>query len=402
MDTNMDTEELQKISEQQMDAHSALIESLFPSPSSPQQQQEPPSPVQHPAPPPTPESEPEPKKQKRGGPDSIRITRTLFLTYPQYSLETPELNEIKEKLNNQLSRYGKSTSGIIAREKHQDGHWHLHVFWEMEAAKTAEGKRTVLHQDLALNGKRGNYQVPRSNAAVLQYCKKEGDYIWWGTDPTEADHARRAHKKIMASALIEGTATLKEFCDANPNELKNLNKWQAGLNIYKTLSTDRRQAPYVWWIQGPAGIGKTSTARASSGTIFEVPLAATGATWWMDGYNGQDTILFDNLSKDMHPQFDWFLRILDAGNCIAQTKGGMIPITAKQIVITSCFSPVYCWGDQTDAQLYRRITKYTKLEWTSFEKKEVTIGEVDLSEYKVQKLAPGILKLIEETRSKWN
>jgi len=330
--------------------------------------------------------------------DAIKITNALFLTYPQIEPENlgpdgaPILTGIKTELTKQLARYGEPESGVIAREKHEDGAWHAHVYWRFKSLAPGT-KRTVLHADLLLYGKHGNYQVPRSDIAVSKYCQKEGDYIWWGVDPNHARRARAEHTKIMLDDVVNGKMSPHEYVTQNPNEIMQYLALKKNLMAWKADAQTRPVPPQVQWLQGPPGIGKTTIALASTLTTFVVPLAPTNQTWWMDGYAGQDHIVFDNLSVMSHPPMDWFLKVLDAGACPSQTKGGFTQITAKKVTITSTDSPQDVFPT-CDAQLMRRLTLYTKLSWNAANT-DVDHTEVDLSAWKPRPLAPSVQTLVD-------
>lgn len=343
------------------------------------------------------------KRKSNETEDSIRITNAIFLTYPQIEKENygpdgkPNLDIIKQKLSKQLDRYGESDSGVIAREQHEDGAWHAHVYWHFKPDPAApERKRTILHADLTLYGKRGNYQIPRSSQAVVKYCTKEGDYVWWGVDPISARHARSAHTKILKEDLVSGKITVNDYVKQHPDEIGNYLNLKKNLMAWKADQQQRPTPPDVLWLEGPSGVGKTTIARASSTTIFTVPLAKTDAMWWVDGYCGQEVILFDNLSTMSHPPMDWFLKVLDADACPSQTKGGFIPITTKKIIITSTQPPEEVFPS-CDAQLMRRLTIWMKMMWNQT-LTNVIFTEVDLTAWKTKSLAPSVIAMIDSLK----
>jgi len=224
------------------------------------------------------------KKRRTTNNDCIKITNALFLTYPQLDPVNyangagPNLQKVKDELTKQLTRYGVSDNGIIAREKHEDGNWHVHVYWHFVPIPVGSN-RTVLHVDLTLWGKRGNYQAPRSNEAVVKYCKKEGDFIWWGIDPHKAHAARTSHARILEEDLVTGKTTLVEFFQQNPNKIMHYLNYKRSLMAYLADKQQTRlEPPEVLWIQGPSGIGKSTLATSCAKTYFVVPLAKTDAT----------------------------------------------------------------------------------------------------------------------------
>jgi Geminivirus Rep catalytic domain. len=66
---------------------------------------------------------------------------------------------------------------LIARENHEDGKKHLHVYLLLEKKVNI---RDCRYLDLTDDNGRiyhGKYEGCRSDAAVLAYCTKENDYI---------------------------------------------------------------------------------------------------------------------------------------------------------------------------------------------------------------------------------
>lgn len=85
------------------------------------------------------------------------------MTYPQCELT-------KEQIKDALVDH-KVQEYVIANEKHQDGNLHAHVFLKYKDRQTwSETKWDIgtFH---------GNYQVAKSWKAVIDYVKKDGDYI---------------------------------------------------------------------------------------------------------------------------------------------------------------------------------------------------------------------------------
>lgn len=108
-------------------------------------------------------------------PGAFRLqTRRLFLTYPQWNGDF-ELEDILQHLGEILADHVppyRIIKHIVAKEKHQDGNPHIHVFLELDK------QCSIATPDfLDLWGNHGNYQAVRSAKAVYEYCTKENDWI---------------------------------------------------------------------------------------------------------------------------------------------------------------------------------------------------------------------------------
>lgn len=103
-------------------------------------------------------------------------SQQLFLTYPQCELDKQKaLNILTDKLK---EKKVEVENYIVAREKHKDGNLHLHVYLKLNK------KVNIRHADFFDLPKEnedsvyhGNYQGCRSKGAVINYVKKDNDFI---------------------------------------------------------------------------------------------------------------------------------------------------------------------------------------------------------------------------------
>lgn len=118
--------------------------------------------------------------------------KNLFLTYPQCGL-TKEL--ALEKLQNKSCIDIKDY--VIAKEAHEDGTPHLHVYLSL-ARRCNIINPTAL--DLIDDGQtfHGNYQASRDPAATIRYCKKDGEFIQ--SDGIEANDQKLSWGDIASRA----------------------------------------------------------------------------------------------------------------------------------------------------------------------------------------------------------
>jgi len=251
---------------------------------------------------------------------------------------------------------------VLAREQHQDGNWHLHLVVQLKRSGTLR-YLTIPHKELELQGKRGNYQPTRNINACFKYCAKDDDFVYWGVHPKDINANQVQHKRNLWSEFANGNIKLIELIDERPELIQHYSRLKVNLSAFQTDKLSRSTRPTVIFIQGEPGVGKTTMALKLSPDHYIVQLASQGI-WWMDGYTGQQQLIFDNISSRTHPPMDWTLKVCDAGMAIAQTKGGHVNITSPVIIFTSTQSPEEIWGvDTADIQFFRRITTYLLGVW---------------------------------------
>ena len=117
---------------------------------------------------------------------------------------------------------------------------------------------------------------------------------------------------------------------------------------------------------GPTAVGKTSAVNREVQGRRELGLYKKDCTniWW-DNYEGEPVVLMDEFRGDSWGTIDSFNRITNAGVCQVQIKGGMKPLMAEEIWLTTNRHPshwwskgnneFYNWGDATYRALARRV-----------------------------------------------
>ena len=97
----------------------------------------------------------------------------------------------------------------------------------------------------------------------------------------------------------------------------------------------RRESVDVYYIEGPTGIGKTY------GIFERFPDAyrpiVSGDKVWFDGYDGQETLLLDELRGNI--KMSLLLQLLDPYPLKVEVKGGMVPAKWKRVFITTNTPP---------------------------------------------------------------
>jgi len=292
----------------------------------------------------------------------------LFLTYPQFASrkEDVDLDQCKTNILAILEAFvtlGRVKSwdcGVVAREHHESGEVHLHIY--AHASLEGETKRfRVPHAVLDKMGKHGNYQAAMSDIAVAKYCTKDGDYVWWGRDPSLRQEVRGKKRNLLLADIITGKLSIEDAVMQSPELIlkydtltQNLEQFQAAKR-----ASGPRLPPVFIYLAGPSGVGKTTMAESlcPPSETYKVPLPTTGQkTWWFNGYRGQQCLVFDNVSKETVPPYDLLCQVIDSSSCRIPVKGGLVSCAPSLIVVTSVLHPSDLWGQNWDIQMKRRLT----------------------------------------------
>lgn len=194
-----------------------------------------------------------------------------------------------------------------------------------------------------------------SASANRRYCTKEdtGSFFETGLMPldnkakgkkggqTEIDRYEQAWAAAMTGDLESVPADIRIKCYRTLKEIKK---------DYMPKGTDIDVLDNLW-IWGPAGCGKSTSARRLCNNEF-YPKQMN--KWW-DGYQNEEVVIIDDFEKESH--LGHHLKIwADHFSFLAETKGGMLQIRPKRIIITSNYSPHDCFPEeQLQAAILRRF-----------------------------------------------
>jgi len=109
-----------------------------------------------------------------------------------------------------------------------------------------------------------------------------------------------------------------------------------------------------YWYWGRPGCGKSWKAYTDDPTAFRKL-----QNKWFDGYNGEDTIILDDLDQNLlgHHLKIWG----DRYPCQGEVKGGMVNLRHKKFVVTSNYSIDSLW--EHDAEMRDAIKRrYRQIE----------------------------------------
>jgi Geminivirus Rep catalytic domain./RNA helicase. len=260
----------------------------------------------------------------------------------------------KSEVHDLLQAKGRAIrGGVIARELHEDGSPHIHVYLLLE---TDYNCRSCRYWDLG--GYHGNYQHAKSYTAVVQYIKKDKDYFEFG----DLDFAAKLQTKITHRAYLGKRLQLEPLdviADEHPELMYDYCKLQKNIDLYRSHKSKNppHETTRGTWIRGPPGSGKTHSVHATESDLY----CKAQNKWW-DGYTGQKAVLMDDFDQQgeclAHHMKIW----ADKWPCQGETKGGHVPLTYDRLIVTSNFTIDQAFKNsdpETIKALHRASRRYT-------------------------------------------
>lgn len=243
---------------------------------------------------------------------------------------------------------------IVGEEHGQNGYHHFQgaLFFKsnmsMSAVKTWLGKQ-IVHLERLMDAEKS-----------IAYCSKEKVIFETGDKPGVV--GQRIDLERFKEAIKGGMSEL-ELMESYTKEMIRYPRFYT--DYRRAIMRDRAEHGEFYptagvYIHGASGAGKSRMARQRFPGIFTVPLS-DGTKLWMDGYNGEEAILFEDFDSSVN--FRLMLRIMDVYPMQVEVKGGFVPRCWKTVVITSNLRI----ADQYPKELYkepfiRRITETILLE----------------------------------------
>lgn len=183
----------------------------------------------------------------------------------------------------------------------------------------------------------------------VKYCSKEGCVTEIGKRPVN-QQGKRTDIDTVKDMVNEGKK-LDEIYDVCTS-YQALKFAEKGIEI-KQSKLSLRDKPYIKWLYGPTGTGKSKLAWEEAG--IDNTWCSNGGKFF-NGYNGETNVIFDDLRNDDY-KFNYLLKLLDKYPMIVEVKGSFRNWKPKNIWITSPMHPEE-FGTLTNEnvnQLLRRI-----------------------------------------------
>lgn len=230
---------------------------------------------------------------------------------------------------------------IFGKEIGEKGTPHLQGYIEFDSGKTFESMKKINNR-CWFGARAGNQQE------AINYCKKDGDFQEFGSPKQQG---KRSDIEIVKE-MVKENKNMKEIFN-EVSSFQALKVAEIGLRLFESK---RNWKSKVTWCFGSSGAGKSKYCYDVLKNK-EVWWSGKNLKWW-DGYDKHEYIVLDDFRADFCT-FHELLRILDRYPYTIEVKGGTRQLLAKEIYITSIFSPTEIYKNKNEnediVQLLRRI-----------------------------------------------
>jgi len=184
-------------------------------------------------------------------------------------------------------------------------------------------------------------EAAKDSAALVEYCKKDGDVYEHGTAPVsskakgqmEKDRYKRAYESAKAGDLE----------DIDPDILVR------HYGTFKKIKQEHRVVPATLstldfhWYVGGSGTGKSKSAREDYPDAY----IKNNNKWW-DGYENQTSVIIEEWHPDLACMSSFMKKWCDHYAFTAETKGGTLMARPVTIIVTSNYTIKDCFPDPRD------------------------------------------------------
>ena len=265
-------------------------------------------------------------------------SRDWCFTLNNYTNEEYDVIHTLDSSQYQYIVYGKEVGD--SGTPHLQGYIYFTNAKSMNAVKKLIGKRSHLEKALG---------TPQQAAT---YCKKDNDYVEQGIIPVK--QGKRTDLEQIKDMVREGK-TMNDVIDV----AKNYQAIRSAELVLKYKENKRNWKPYVKWIWGESGSGKTRYAYDKYPNLYRK--TNSSGKWW-DGYDAHSDVLIDDVKDLTREYYSLLLELLDRYDARVETKGGSRQFLAKNIIITSINNPFEMYQTYGEAkELLRRIDTIVEL-----------------------------------------
>jgi len=223
---------------------------------------------------------------------------------------------------------------VFGREKGPSGTPHLQGFITFTKAKRLAAVRKLCS--------RAHWETARGTSVeAADYCKKDGEWEERGEVPFQG---KRSDLTSAVKTLKE--KGLKAVTEEHPEVFVKYSRGLRDLALF-TVPSYTHVSVRGLWIYGPPGTGKSHWVREAYKSLYVKP-----QNKWFDGYDGEQTILLDDLDSDCLAHY---LKIwADRYACTGETKGGTVNLCHTIFAVTSNYHPSDLF---TDLVMYAAIER---------------------------------------------
>lgn len=275
-------------------------------------------------------------------------------------------NNYPENAGELLSLWPEMKTTVVGKEvAPETGTPHLQGIVIFKSRKTFKQMKEL--------GPECHWQVVRNVEASIKYCRKEGDMLVdWD------DRYGRASKSQITEAayqaVLEGDATEMVASMTSSELFRNVKRIREAQAYGPMLlaTQKRRSLPYVIWVYGGSGSGKTTfvdrlRSKLGESRTFCLAPAHNPSSLWYDGYTPlHEALVIDDLRARTFPLSE-FLTLAGVLPRTVQLKGLSCPFNSSVIIVTAPEPP---WASYSQAvtesdsvlQVVRRINLLVSME----------------------------------------
>jgi len=240
----------------------------------------------------------------------MSLFRNIVFTLNNYTQD-----EYDFLINNEMFSYM-----IIGKEIGDEGTPHLQGYACLKNRMRFNALKKQLGDRIHFEPRKGTHDQART------YCMKDGDYNEVGEAPRQGKRTDLEN----ACQLIKDGKGLASVANEFPTVVAKYGRGLRDLAILLHQPYDHTSVRGIW-IYGPPGTGKSHSARK-----FDPNAYLKAQNKWWDGYDGQQTVVLDDLDTDV---LGHYLKIWsDKWACTGETKGGTVQLRHKLFVVTSNYS----------------------------------------------------------------
>lgn len=329
---------------------------------------------------------------------ALLATRTSALgKHPKNTPKTPKKNPRNSKptgdadkqtkywaftCNNPLSQITALPTGctylISGKEVGADGTPHLQGYVEL----TRHQRRAYVVKLLP-----GCHVMPRYEHSTAEqaatYCKKDGDYVEFGTISPPPKPGTRSDLNNMAK-LVEDGATLEECYVASPTTyMRNYRAIQHARQVtHKPLAFRPN-------LQIRLYIGKTRTGKSYHARITEDCFAKpVGKGLWFDGYDRHKRVVIDEY-RGQFPLSD-VLQITDPFKVQVETKGSHTWFEPDLVIFTTNDHPADMYTDHNEETREAFFARFNEVWWWYAPRKYMILSDEQKDVFFHEKKYPSV------------
>lgn len=290
-------------------------------------------------------------------PPSLQGKRTRSWCYTVFPKPEQQMHELKNAYMNHLQQVGV-TYAIFGLETCPDtGRPHFQGFVYFQNPRQFRSTK----QNLTWEFQPAHVEPAMDIKASIDYCKKEGDFIEYGTPPMTQQQKGDLVKERWKTAL--DSAKANKVDDIEPQ--LQITHYRSLCAIAQRHSRNLKLEPTKfkhYWLVGATGGGKSHSARAMFGNESEFYYLKDTQTKWWDAYEGEQAAILDEIpvpeTKMRNSMGNYLKSWTDENEFAAESKGGSMKIRPRVIIMTSNHY-LEDWGlpDIDLAALHRRITQ---------------------------------------------